>query len=89
METKKKNNFLDIANEVKSVSTTRRKLKLEKALDRFLVTGENQIVDDIKSVVSDLSFSNRMIHVALSKIDVNVSESAVRRYRVKYGIVEG
>jgi len=85
----KKNNFLEAANSIKKKhSDSERKLKLEKALDRFEATNQQDIADQIRAVTEDLTYSNRVIQKALEQFEILLSESAVRRYRVKYGIVE-
>ena len=48
----------------------------------------SNLAEEIKAVCEDLTFTNRVIHKALEEFDIILSESAVRRYRVKYGIVE-
>ena len=85
----KKSNFLETANSIKRKHiTNERKLKLEKALEHFEATNQQDIAEEIKAVCEDLTFTNRVIHKALEEFDIILSESAVRRYRVKYGIVE-
>tara|TARA_B100001287_G_C22183909_1_gene300388 strand:+ start:84 stop:353 length:270 start_codon:yes stop_codon:yes gene_type:complete len=85
----KKSNFLDTANSIKRKHiANERKLKLEKALEHFEATNQKDIAEEIKAVCEDLTFTNRVIHKALEEFDIILSESAVRRYRVKYGIVE-
>jgi len=85
----KKSNFLDTATSIKKTHiANERKLKLEKALEHFKATNQTQIANEIESVCEDLTFTNRVIKKALEEFDIILSESAVRRYRVKYGIVE-
>ena len=85
----KKSNFLETANSIKRKHiANERKLKLKKALDHFEATNQKDIAEEIKAVCEDLTFTNRVIHKALEEFDIILSESAVRRYRVKYGIVE-
>jgi len=91
METKKKSSFIDTAlAERKKMDFGERKLKLEKAIAILVAKGQEEEAENIDKVCADLEFSNRVIQKALEDhFEMGLSESAVRRYRVKHGFVEG
>ena len=91
METKKKNSFIETAlAERKKMDFGERKLKLEKAIASLVSKGLEKEAENIETVCADLEFSNRVIQKALADhFEIVLSESAVRRYRVKHGYVQG
>lgn len=67
----------------------RRNLKLDVEIDKLKAQGFDQTVTTLVQALEDPSITNNVISAHLKTIEVVVSESAVRRWRIDNGILRG
>ena len=67
----------------------RRNLKLDVEIDKLKAQGFDQTVTTLVQALEDPSITNSVISAHLKTIEVVVSESAVRRWRIDNGILRG
>ena len=67
----------------------RRNLKLDVEIDKLKSQGFDQTVTTLVQALGDPSITNNVISTHLKTIEVIVSESAIRRWRIDNGILRG
>ena len=67
----------------------RRNLKLDVEIDKLKSQGFDQTVTTLVQALGDTSITNNVISTHLKTIEVIVSESAIRRWRIDNGILRG
>jgi hypothetical protein len=80
--------FLDkLSKEKIERSHTTKGLKLERLLDELKQTNE-QLVSEMEIALKDSTYSYDIVATVMKDYGIDISASGVRRWRVKYGIVE-
>lgn len=67
----------------------RRNLKLDVEIEKLKSKGFDQTVTTLVQALEDPSITNSVISQHLKTIEVVVSESAIRRWRIDNGILRG
>lgn len=67
----------------------RRNLKLDVEIEKLKSQGFDQTVTTLVQALEDPSITNSVISQHLKTIEVVVSESAIRRWRIDNGILRG
>tara|TARA_R100000742_G_C4245126_1_gene64162 strand:- start:187 stop:441 length:255 start_codon:yes stop_codon:yes gene_type:complete len=82
--------FIKTVNEIQGQRGTGTKsLKMDLELDKLERSGNKVLKKEILEALADISFTNSVIHDALKTEEIAVSQSAIRTWRIRNGILEG
>ena len=79
--------FKEILDDIQGQRGTNiRTLKMDVELDKLERSGNEDLRKDILKALSEITYSDSVIHDALETQEIFVSQSAIRTWRIRNGI---